>query len=105
MFWWLRRFDERVGCIPGWKVLLFIDNASVHGSATNLPQLHNVSVEFLPPNTTPILQPMDLGVIAAAKKRYKRRVTQRAVDLMDNNYQGNPYKIDLRLAGMWVYKI
>lgn len=42
------------------KILLLIDNCTAHN---NLPELGNVRVEFLPPNTTSCLQPLDQGVI------------------------------------------
>ena len=50
--------DELIAC--GKKILLLIDNCSTH------PQnccLSNISIEFLPPNTTAILQPLDIGII------------------------------------------
>ena len=45
-------------------VLLLVDNAGGHSV-----DLHHegVQIEFLPPNTTSLLQPMDQGVIRAFK--------------------------------------
>lgn len=37
------------------KVILFIDNAAPHKQT----DLSHVRVEYLPPNTTPIAQPLD----------------------------------------------
>lgn len=34
----------------------------------------DVEVIYLPPHTTAVYQPMDAGVIAALKRRYKRRL-------------------------------
>ena len=49
-------------------VLLLLDNAPSHPKEfTRL----NVTVKFLPPNVTSWKQPMDMGIIAALKKRYK----------------------------------
>ncbi len=98
----LYRFDARIGSTPGRKVLLFIDNASAHGTIDNLPTLNHIHIEFLPKRTTSILQPLDLGVIACLKSRYKRKVAQRAVDLIEDGHSEMLYRIDLKLAGIWV---
>ena len=68
---WLHRFDAMISQTRGRKALLFIDNCSAHGTAITLPLLQNTCVEFLPKNTTSILQPLDLGVIRSLKARYK----------------------------------
>ena len=51
------------------KVLLLMDCAGGH--ATDL-HYDGVQVEFLPPNTTSLIQPMDQGVIRAFKALYTR---------------------------------
>ena len=54
------------------KIILLVDNApshSVHGL-----DLHYVRVEFLPPNTTSEIQPMDTGIIRNFKVHYKRHL-------------------------------
>ena len=53
----------------------------------------------------PLLQPLDLGVIACVKNQYKNMVAERAVNLLDAGYIDDPYKIDIRMAGMWIYDI
>jgi hypothetical protein len=50
------------------KVLVLLDNASVHDTSLNLS---NVKFLYLPPNTTSHLQPLDAGIIAFFKKQYK----------------------------------
>ena len=52
---WLLRVEKYVSLTPGRKILLFLDNASSHGSIDNLPNLRNVRIQFLPKRTTPIL--------------------------------------------------
>ena len=66
-----RRHCRRLG-VP-FKVLLLMDNASCHPKSL---QSRNrcVRVEFLPPNTTSLLQPLDQEVIASVKALYQLRV-------------------------------
>lgn len=63
----------------GRSVLLLIDNFSTYIAAVSkleaIPQgmrLKNTEVVFLPPNTTSKLQPLDQGIIASFKARYRR---------------------------------
>ena len=46
------------------KILLLADNCSAHIQVTGLLMF---KVEFLPPNTTSVLQPCDMGIIRAVK--------------------------------------
>ena len=61
------------------KVLL-MDNAGGHPV-----DLHydGVTIEFLPPNTTSLIQPMDQGVIRAFKALYTKNAVQHLVSAMD----------------------
>ena len=64
------------------KVLLFMDNASGHPADL----YHDgVKLEFLPPNTIALLQPMDQGVIRAFKALYTRNSLQHLVGEMDSD--------------------
>jgi hypothetical protein len=74
---WLLWFDKQM---RGRKVLLLMDNFSAHVAAVNeleaMPQglgLKNTEVVFLPPNSTSKLQPLNQGIIASFKARYRRR--------------------------------
>src|SRR5262249_10733937 len=68
---WLETFDRFVRQKHGsQRALLLLDNCSSHkldGLA-----LRHVDVQFLPPNTTSKIQPMDAGIIMAFKRRYRR---------------------------------
>ena len=55
----LRQFDLYISRFPGRKVLLLADNASCHGTRGTLPNLLNVQVQFLPPNTSSLAQNLD----------------------------------------------
>jgi len=50
---------------------LILDNASVHGIASDL-ELKHLKIIFLPPNTTSMTQPMDAGIIQTIKLRYRK---------------------------------
>lgn len=65
------------------RVLVLIDNCSAHGSEESLPPLDNVEVRFLPPNTTSRLQPLDAGIIASVKPRYRKYLYEKALDCLD----------------------
>jgi hypothetical protein len=48
------------------KILLLVDNAPVH-SVSNPELLTNITIHYLPPNTTAHLQPADAGIINSFK--------------------------------------
>ena len=54
------------------KVLLIVDNCPGHPDALRCAH-ENVQVEFLPKNTTSLIQPLDQGVIAVFKAKYISR--------------------------------
>lgn len=93
-FGWLLRFSSYISRTgPERKVLLLIDNCSAHGSEQSLPAVDNVDVVFLPPNTTSKLQPLDAGIIAALKTRYRKWQYERALDCVDASVE-NIYHVD-----------
>ena len=96
---WIRGFDAYISRTPHRQVALLIENCSAHGTLENLPSLQPVSVFFLPPNTTSKMQPMDAGVIASVKLRYRTFKMEPAVDLIDETEQAKDvYKVDVLTA-------
>lgn len=62
------------------KALLILDNASGHP----LDLKHsNVTVTFLPPNTTSVLQPQDQGIISVFKNAYMRLSLEHLLSFVD----------------------
>lgn len=99
-FGWLVRFDNFIGQTEGRKVLLLIDNCSAHGKDGTLPPLRHVRVEFLPPNATSKVQPLDAGIIAWVKGKYKRRLLFRVFDNIDMGSK-SIYNVDILCAMRW----
>lgn len=61
------------------KAVLLIDNAPSHPSVNELVK-DDISVKFLPPNVTSLVQPMDQGVLEKIKKVYKRQMLSQLVE-------------------------
>jgi hypothetical protein len=68
-----KKHVQQSGFEPG-AALLFMDNCSAHDNAKTVEALANAQLrhEFFPPNTTPILQPLDQNVNYMLKKEYRR---------------------------------
>lgn len=77
---WVARFNDAMRA-EGRHVLLLLDNVSSH--RVDEP-LSNVSVQMLPPNTTPFLQPQDAGIIRQFKAQILKRQNRHALDWLDN---------------------
>ncbi|KAM7301103.1 tigger transposable element-derived protein 4-like [Ixodes scapularis] len=88
---YLRRLD-RVFEHQKRRVVIFVDNCGAHGAVDNLKAIR---LEFLPPNTTSVLQPMDQGIIQNVKVHYRARLLRRTVLCLDN---GKRYAVDLHAA-------
>ena len=85
--WFLNCFLKEVEPIvdPDMQIQFLIDNCSAH----NDPDLHildpSVSIKFLPPNTTSLIQPMDQAVLACVKSYQKRRFYHKLFISCENN--------------------
>ena len=69
---WLKHINEEFRN-KNRHVLLLVDNASSHSlnDGETFVQLSNITLQYLPPNTTSHLQPMDAGIIKSFKAKYK----------------------------------
>lgn len=96
---WLRKLDGQMKRAKR-KILLIVDNCPAHGDVEGLEAIR---LEFLPPNTTAVLQPLDQGVIKCLKLNYRKTLLKRMLICMDNSM---PYSVTLlsslgMLADAW----
>ncbi|KAG5463055.1 MAG: DDE superfamily endonuclease-domain-containing protein, partial [Olpidium bornovanus] len=94
---WMKDLDRQMHT-AGRKILLLIDNAPSH-ILDNFTST-NVTVRPLLPNTTSKIQPMDAGIIAAFKRRYRRYHLQNAID-KDERGKTKIYAADQLTAMQW----
>ena len=94
---WLKRFDDDLKA-KNRQVALLYDNAPSH--ILGELKVSNVELISLPPNATSKIQPMDAGIIAAFKRRYRRYQLQ---DALDRDEQGDTdiYNVDQLTAMRW----
>lgn len=76
---WLKKLDKSMGD-QGRQIVLLLDNAPCH--IHNIV-LKNVSILYLPPNTTAHLQPMDAGIIRNFKLKYRKSLLSHYVGQID----------------------
>ena len=76
---WVDKVNTRMKN-EGRHIALVIDNASSHGKET---QWSNVTIYFLPPNTTSRTQPMDAGIIRNFKCNYRRYTTRKFINQIE----------------------
>ena len=63
------------------KILLLVDNCTAH----HIDTLKNIRLEFLPANTTSLIQPMDQGVIKNLKTFYRKELVQMTIAAIEDN--------------------
>uniref|UniRef100_A0A023GKX0 Putative tigger transposase n=1 Tax=Amblyomma triste TaxID=251400 RepID=A0A023GKX0_AMBTT len=85
---YVRLMDRRFGA-KNRQVLFIIDNCPSHGKINHLKA---ITLEFLPANTTAVLQPMDQGIIETTRKLYRKALLQRMLTAYDAS---KSYSIDL----------
>ncbi|GBN70026.1 Tigger transposable element-derived protein 1 [Araneus ventricosus] len=69
------------------QALLVLDNAPAHPPNLEddiLEEFKFIKVLYLPPNTTPILQPMDQQAISNFKKLYTKHLFRRCFEVTEN---------------------
>ena len=72
------------------KALLLLDNASGHSSEEELAtEDKSITVMFLPPNCTVLIQPMDQHIIRFVKQDYKKNQHQHIIQFVKQDYKKN----------------
>ena len=102
---WLSGFNDYTAQNSECQVLLLVDNASVHGTVSDIPMLSNAPVCFLPRKTTSILQPLDQGIIACMKRRYVKKQVRGGLDLIQDENLSNIYTVDTKQGMQWINEI
>lgn len=68
-----------------------------------MPQISNVEVRFLPPNTTSNIKPLDAGIIDQIKEKFRHRLMMPMFEIIECG-QKSIYNIDVLTAISWVSK-
>ncbi len=87
---WLKIWNSELQK-EGRKILLLIDNATCHPTVTDFG---NITVEFLPANTTSLIQPLDKGIIKNLKVHYRGMLVGYILQLIeeDPNFKSSTAK-------------
>ena len=64
------------------KILLLVDNCTAH---PHVSTLKNIQLEFFPPNTTSLIQPMDQGIIKKLKTLYRKELVHLTLPYIEEN--------------------
>ena len=81
---WLQNWDLQL-CKENKKNLLLVDNCSAH---VDVP-LKQIQMMFLPPNTTSLIQPCDMGIIRALKAYARHEIRCRIIEKIDDSVEGD----------------
>lgn len=75
---WLCEWDKELQA-KSRSILLLIDNCAAHSKNV---ELKNITLQFLLPNTTSFIQPLDMGIIKNLKVRYRMKLVN---FILENN--------------------
>jgi len=78
---WLYEWDKELQA-KSRSILLLIDNCAAHPKNV---QLKNITLEFLPANTTSLIQPLDMGIIKNLKVRYRIKLVNFILEMIEEN--------------------
>ena len=89
--------------LHGRKIVLLVDNATVHRSTKDYS---NLKVVFLPKNTTSLIQPLDQGVIRTMKSYYRTQLVRKIMAAIESGMTIQEFtksKMDI-LTAMYMLK-
>ena len=78
---WLAAWDSYLTKVNR-KNLLLVDNCTAH---PHVSTLKNIQLEFLPPNTTSLIQPMDQEIIENLKTLYHKELEHTTLAYIEEN--------------------
>lgn len=79
------RFNAHSLKVAGRRALSILNNFTAHSNTEFLPVLLNVTVRFLPSQTTSHIQPCDAGLITCLKSLYMRKLLMHFLDQKNFN--------------------
>ena len=77
---WLRNLDRNL-CFQQRKIALLVDNCSAHG---DVKDFKCIDVVKLPPNTTSLIQPCDVGIIRTLKAYCRHEIRASIIDAIED---------------------
>lgn len=83
---WVRDWDAELKKQKK-MILLLVDNCPDHPTISNLT---NITLVFLPPNTTYVLQPMDQDIIRVIKSTFRKNLVLTISDMDENKDENYP---------------
>ena len=81
--WWNNVFIPAIRSTTREPVALIMDGCSGHDGSI-VDETGQITIFFLPPNTTSMFQPLDQGIIAAVKSEYRYRLLTKMVSSVEN---------------------
>ncbi|XP_037919539.1 tigger transposable element-derived protein 6-like [Hermetia illucens] len=63
------------------KIILFVDNAASHKTRKILK---NINIQYLPANTTSLIQPLDQGIIHSFKAYYRQIIIRKQISAIES---------------------
>jgi len=95
---WLSKLNQRM-IEENRKILLIVDNAPSHPHYSK----SNIKVEFLYPNLTSAIQPMDAGIIHAFKSKYRKKHWREVINIIESTSQtDSAFEISQLQAMIWI---
>ena len=89
------------------KAILLMDNCPAHPQEEHLVSADGkITAKFLPPNVTPLIQPMDQGILECIKRNYRKAILRNILSEADCNVVASLKKIDIlkvteQVAAAW----
>lgn len=98
---WVRSWDRELTKEKK-MILLLVDNCPAH---IEIQDLKNITLVFLPPDTTSVLQPMDQGIIRALKTNFRKNLVLKLIANVDerSNSDEKHYQISVLDAILMIY--